>query len=69
MNGTGIAVLSRFAVQRELDEGRLHGVTIDGLEMTRTLFVVSDSRRALPRPARAFLQFLLARCDQFLVSE
>ncbi|MDA1013782.1 MAG: selenium metabolism-associated LysR family transcriptional regulator, partial [Planctomycetota bacterium] len=68
-NGTGVAVLSRFAVQRDLDEGRLHGIAIDGLELSRTLFVVSDSRRALPRPARAFLQFLLARCDQFLTPE
>jgi DNA-binding transcriptional LysR family regulator len=67
VNGNGIAILSRFAVQRDLDEGRLHSLIIDGMTMNRTLFVVSDSRRAVPRPARAFLQFLLARCDQFLV--
>ncbi len=69
LTGTGIAVLSRFAVQRELDEGRLHSVKIDDLELSRRLYVVSDSRRALPRPARAFLQFVLARCDQFLTPE
>lgn len=59
-NGSGIAVLSRFAVQRELSESRLRALTIEGLKLERTLFVVSDSRRASPRPARAFLQFLLA---------
>ncbi len=69
VNGNGIAILSRFAVQRDLDAGRLHGVIIDGMAMTRTLFVVSDSRRAVPRPARAFLQFLLAPCNQFLASD
>lgn len=69
LNGTGVAVLSRFAVQRELDDGRLHSVRIDELELSRRLYVVSDSRRALPRPARAFLQFVLARCDQFLTPE
>ena len=69
VNGNGIAILSRFAVQRDLDEGRLHSLIIDGMPMTRTLFVVSDSRRAVPRPARAFLQFLLARCNQFLASD
>tara|TARA_R110002072_G_scaffold145460_1_gene292035 strand:+ start:192861 stop:193799 length:939 start_codon:yes stop_codon:yes gene_type:complete len=69
LNGTGVAVLSRFAVQRELDDGRLHSVKIDDLELSRRLYVVSDSRRALPRPARAFLQFVLARCDQFLMPE
>lgn len=69
LNGDGVAVLSRFAVQRELDEARLHCVAIDGLDLARTLFVISDTRRALPRPARAFLQFLLARCDKFLAPE
>ena len=58
VNGNGIAILSRFAVQRDLDQGRLHSLLIEGMTMTRTLFVVSDSRRAVPRPARAFLQFL-----------
>jgi len=69
LGGDGGAVLSRFAVQRELDEGRLQSLTVDDLELARTLFAVSDTRRALPRPARAFLQFLLARCDQFLTQK
>lgn len=69
LGGNGVAVLSRFAVQRELDEGRLQSLAVDDLELSRTLFVVSDTRRALPRPARAFLQFLLARCDQFLTQK
>lgn len=60
LNDTGIAVLSRFAVQRELHEGRLVSLKIQDLDLARELFVVSDTRRALPRPAQTFLQFWLA---------
>ena len=60
LNNTGIAVLSRFAVQRELDDGRLISLKIQDFDLVRELFVVSDTRRALPRSAQTFLQFWLA---------
>ncbi|APZ96435.1 LysR family transcriptional regulator [Fuerstiella marisgermanici] len=60
LNNTGIAVLSRLAVQRELDDGRLISLKIQDVDLVRDLFVVSDTRHALPRSAQTFLQFWLA---------
>ena len=53
--GVGVAVLSRLAVQRDLDSGYLHALAIDGLMLDRPMFVVTDQRRALPPTALAFL--------------
>src|SRR5262249_61752632 len=59
--GLGLAVLSSYAVEKEVQAGRLHALDVAGLPMERELFVVWDRRRALPIPARLFLQ-LLAPC-------
>lgn len=60
LNNTGVAVLSRLAVQRELDDGRLIRLKMQDVDLVRDLFVVADTRRALPRTAQTFLQFWLA---------
>jgi DNA-binding transcriptional LysR family regulator len=57
--GLGVTVLSIRAVEGELAAGQFHEVTIEGLDLTRELYVVTDHRRALPAPARAFRHFLL----------
>lgn len=62
LNGTGVAVLSRLAVKKELESAALRGLAIDGLALDRTMFVAWDPRRALPAPARIFKQFL-QRCE------
>jgi DNA-binding transcriptional LysR family regulator len=56
--GAGVAVLSTFAVQKELKAGTLHRLEVSGLPLDRTMFVVQDRRRVLPLPARLFLVFL-----------
>jgi DNA-binding transcriptional LysR family regulator len=56
--GVGVAVLSSFAVQRELKSGRLHALRVSDLACDRDMFVVLDKRRVLPLPARLFLTFL-----------
>jgi DNA-binding transcriptional LysR family regulator len=56
--GVGAAILSRFAVQKELKSGVLRAVAIRGLRCDREMFVVHDRRRVLPLPARIFLDFL-----------
>lgn len=55
----GVAVLSIRAVQHELSAGQLYEVPIEGLDLTRELYIVTDRRRPLAAPARAFMQFLL----------
>src|SRR5262249_21057564 len=58
LRGGGAAVLSAYAVQKELREGRLHALEVSDLHCDRDFFVVRDRRRVLPLAARAFLAFL-----------
>ena len=53
--GIGVAVLSRLAVQRDVDSGHLHSLEVNGLMLDRPMFVVTDQRRALPPAGLAFL--------------
>jgi LysR family transcriptional regulator for metE and metH len=59
LRGLGITFLSIRAVEQELSKRRLREVTIEGLDLTRELYIVTDRRRALPPPARVFMHFLL----------
>jgi DNA-binding transcriptional LysR family regulator len=56
--GLGLAVLSTFAVQKDVQAGRLHCLGVAGLPLEREMFVVWDRRRVLPIPARLFLDML-----------
>ncbi|HVC96266.1 MAG TPA: LysR substrate-binding domain-containing protein [Pirellulales bacterium] len=57
-DGGAAAVLSDLAVRQELGDGRLRALRIAGLSLQRTMYVVTDRRRALPAPAQVFLHFL-----------
>lgn len=56
--GLGVAVLSTQVVEKELAAGRLHALKVTGLPLLREMFAVWDKRRALPIPARLFLDLL-----------
>jgi LysR family transcriptional regulator, low CO2-responsive transcriptional regulator len=58
LRGLGLAVLSTHAVEREVRARRLRALTVTGLPLEREMFVVWDRRRALPIPARLFLDLL-----------
>jgi DNA-binding transcriptional LysR family regulator len=58
LRGIGIALLSTYAIQKELKTGRLRAVTVRDLDCDRNMYVVLDRRRVLPLPARIFLTFL-----------
>jgi LysR family transcriptional regulator, low CO2-responsive transcriptional regulator len=58
LQGVGIAVLSTFAVQKEIRSGELKGLEVTDLHCDRDMFIVQDRRRVLPLPARVFLNFL-----------
>jgi DNA-binding transcriptional LysR family regulator len=58
LKGIGITVLSTRAVQKECASGRLHTLAIAGLSLERWLFLVRDTRRALPNTGRVFANFL-----------
>jgi DNA-binding transcriptional LysR family regulator len=58
LRGAGVAILSTFAVRKELKAGRLHALQVSDLRCDRDMYVVRDRRRVVPLPARLFLLFL-----------
>jgi DNA-binding transcriptional LysR family regulator len=58
LRGVGVAILSTYAVRKELRAGRLHAVQVSGLHCDRDMYVVWNRRRVLPPAARQFLIFL-----------
>jgi DNA-binding transcriptional LysR family regulator len=58
LRGVGVAILSTYAVQKELRAGQLHALRVADLHCDRDMYIVQDRRRVLPLPARLFLLFL-----------
>lgn len=58
LRGAGAAILSIYAVQKELRAGQLHALRVADLHCDRDMYIVLDRRRVLPLPARLFLLFL-----------
>ena len=58
LRGIGVAILSTYAVQKELRAGQLHALEVSDLHCDRDMFIVRDRRRVLPPSARLFLTFL-----------
>src|SRR5262245_56174599 len=58
LRGVGIAILSTYAVQKELKSGQLHSLVVSDLDCGRDMYIALDRRRVLPLPARLFLLFL-----------
>jgi DNA-binding transcriptional LysR family regulator len=58
LEGAGVAVLSRRAIRKEVRAGQLKALRVEGLGLGRDILVVRDLRRALPAPARLFLELV-----------
>ena len=56
--GLGVSVLSRLAVQEELENGSLKEIPVTGLKMSRDFFLVHHSQRTLPAHYQAFCNHL-----------
>ncbi len=63
LRGLGLTVMSTHAVQKEAEAGTLRALEVAGLPLEREMFAVWDRRRALPIPARLFLD-LLGPCPE-----
>ncbi|MCB0882201.1 MAG: LysR family transcriptional regulator [Thermoleophilia bacterium] len=57
LDGLGITVISRLAVEREAADGSLVALPVRGRGMEREFWVVRRANRTLRRAARAFLEF------------
>jgi DNA-binding transcriptional LysR family regulator len=64
LRGAGVAVLSAFAVRKEVADDRLLALAIDDIHCDREMFVVTDRRRVLSAPARRFLALLDTVADK-----
>jgi DNA-binding transcriptional LysR family regulator len=60
LDGIGITVVSRLAVQRELEEGSLVALELRGPGIARDFQVVTREGRTLGRASAAFLEFARA---------
>jgi DNA-binding transcriptional LysR family regulator len=58
IQGLGITVLSRLAVQDELSSGKLQEIKIKGLTMSRDFYLVHHKLRTLPSHYQAFCQHI-----------
>jgi DNA-binding transcriptional LysR family regulator len=58
LRGVGAAILSSFAVQKEVRARQLWALPVSGLDCDRDMYIVLDRRRVLPPAARLFLLFL-----------
>ncbi len=58
--GLGVSVVSHQAAEKELQSDELHAVRIADLPLRRELYLVRDTRRALPAAAVAFQELALA---------
>ncbi len=58
LRGVAIAILSTYAIQKEVKTGKLHALHVSDLQCNRDMYVVHDRRRAIPLAARLFLVFL-----------
>ena len=54
LQGLGVAVLSRHAVEKEVKAKQLCSLHLSGVKLKRDLFLVQPIRRALPLAARVF---------------
>jgi DNA-binding transcriptional LysR family regulator len=57
--GLGASVISRIAVQEELDNNILHEIKIKNLSMMRSFYLVRQKKRTLPSQYQAFYQHLI----------
>jgi DNA-binding transcriptional LysR family regulator len=56
--GVGISFLSTRAIEREIHEGRLIPVAIEGVRPARDLYLITDPQRIPTRVVRVFLDLL-----------
>jgi len=56
--GLGVSIVSRYAVARELEEGRLHSIAVKGLRFTRHVSLCWHHERPFSKVTTAFVHFI-----------
>jgi DNA-binding transcriptional LysR family regulator len=60
--GMGVSILSRIAVEEDMQAGSIRTIPIHGLELRRMFFLVLHQRRTRSPALGAFIEFLRAEC-------
>ncbi|WP_287129774.1 LysR substrate-binding domain-containing protein [Candidatus Cyanaurora vandensis] len=63
--GLGVAFVSTTAIDKELQLGILRKVVVQGLAMRRSITLLVDPNRYLPRAAQIFRKDILPHADEF----
>lgn len=56
--GLGIAVLSRWAIQKSEELGRIKSIDVEGIDLRRNLYLVYSKQKIYSRAMQAFLDLL-----------
>lgn len=59
----GVSIISKYAVQEELDAGVFQEIAVDGLSLKRKFYIVTAQRRTLPNHYKVFLNTLLQEAE------
>jgi DNA-binding transcriptional LysR family regulator len=63
--GLGVAFVSTTAIDKELQLGVLRQVNVEGLHMRRSITLLTDPNRYMPRAAQVFRQEILPQAGEF----
>jgi len=66
--GLGISIISKRAIETEIQRGELWALNIDSMDIRRHFYLTFDKRRSLSPIAREFREFLLNLRDTHLKS-
>ncbi len=64
LDGGGVSILPRYAVEREVERGELKVLSIEGVKLDRSLRLVWNQRAAFTATQRAFLNMLAPTAPQ-----
>lgn len=63
-DGIGVSILSTLAVSEDLESGALKALSVEGLDLTRSLYITRHRQRSLSPLAAAFVEFLKSHLPQ-----
>jgi DNA-binding transcriptional LysR family regulator len=63
-DGIGVSILSTLAVADDLESGALKALSVEGVNLTRGLFITRHRQRSLSPLGAAFLEFLKAQMQR-----
>lgn len=55
----GVSIISRHAVQKELERGEIRQISVAGLDLRRHFYIVCSTKRTLPHQYQLFLQHVM----------